>query len=58
MDSHPSDKNSSNKAAPTRKPYEAPVLVRWGTLRDLTLAVGTGGVQDGGSTKGKKNTRV
>lgn len=58
MDAHPSDKNSPNKPSPARRVYGVPVLLRWGTLRDLTLAVGTGGVQDGGKTKGKKNTRI
>jgi hypothetical protein len=38
----------------TKKPYEAPVLVRWGTLCDLTKSVGNSGASDGGR-KGNQN---
>jgi hypothetical protein len=31
-----------------KKPYEAPVLIRWGTLHDLTRAVGSRGGSDHG----------
>ena len=35
--------------APTGKRlYEAPVLIRWGTLPDLTRAIGFAGASDGG----------
>ena len=30
-----------------KKPYKAPELVSWGTMRDLTLAVGASGNSDG-----------
>jgi hypothetical protein len=40
-----------------KRPYVAPVLQRWGTLRDLTMAVGRNGKSDGGKQSGKKNTR-
>ena len=30
-----------------RKPYRAPELLHWGTMRDITLAVGAAGVTDG-----------
>ena len=43
-----------DKDAETKKPYEAPVLVRWGTLRDLTQSVGNTGASDGGR-KGNQN---
>jgi len=42
---------------PKKKPYVAPVLVRWGTLRDVTQKVGTKGALDGGKT-GPKNTHL
>jgi hypothetical protein len=41
--------------AETKKPYEAPVLVRWGTLRDLTQSAGNRGASDG-ARKGPRNT--
>jgi hypothetical protein len=41
--------------AEAKKPYEAPVLVRWGTLRELTRAVGASGAADGGK-KGPTRT--
>ncbi len=31
-----------------KKPYEAPVLVEWGSLMDLTQSVGQSGSSDGG----------
>lgn len=31
-----------------RKPYRAPDLVRWGTLAEMTQAVGASGRNDGG----------
>ena len=37
--------------------YAAPTLVRWGTLRDMTLAVGSSGNNDGGKGKSPKKTR-
>jgi hypothetical protein len=43
-----------DKDAETKKPYEAPVLVRWGTLRDVTQAVGSMGASDGGH-RGNRN---
>jgi hypothetical protein len=44
------------KDAEAKKPYEAPVLVRWGTLSELTRAVGNRGASDGGKGKGPRNT--
>jgi hypothetical protein len=58
MDDPATDKSIPDRPPAARRVYAVPVLVRWGTLRDLTLAVGTGGVQDGGNQKGKKNTRA
>jgi hypothetical protein len=36
------------KTAATKKLYERPVLLRWGTFSDLTRAVGQRGASDGG----------
>ena len=35
-------------AKPKKKPYTPPVLIDWGTLADLTQAVGWSGKKDGG----------
>ena len=40
----------------TKKPYEAPVLKEWGTLVEMTLAMGAAGSADGGK-RGPKSTR-
>ena len=56
--SKPDSESSSEKAAPVTKkrPYEAPVLQDWGTLQDVTQAVGNHGKADGGRPP-FKNTR-
>jgi len=43
------DKDSAAPAAnpPAKKPYDAPTLVKWGTLRDMTQAGGLHGRKDG-----------
>lgn len=46
--------DQDTKDVQAKKPYEAPVLVRWGTLRDLTQSVGARGSSDGGR-KGNQN---
>ncbi len=59
MDAHPTDDaNPAAEPSPVKKVYAAPVLVRWGTLRDLTLSVGSRGKSDGGKKYGRKNTRA
>jgi len=35
------------RSSQARKPYKAPELLRWGTMRDITLSVGPSGVSDG-----------
>lgn len=45
------------ETSPTKKTYIAPVLVSWGTLRDLTQAVGWSGNSDGGKGKQPRRTR-
>jgi hypothetical protein len=47
--------DESAKDAGAKKPYEAPVLVRWGTLHELTQAVGAKGSSDG-ARKGPNRT--
>ncbi|HZQ02108.1 MAG TPA: lasso RiPP family leader peptide-containing protein [Reyranella sp.] len=42
---------ASPAAKSEKKPYEAPALIQWGTLRDLTLAVGSSGASDFGGKK-------
>jgi len=48
-------RDDTAKDAEAKKPYEAPILVRWGTLRDVTRHVGSRGAADG-ATKGPRNT--
>ncbi|MBS0523900.1 MAG: lasso RiPP family leader peptide-containing protein [Proteobacteria bacterium] len=40
----------------TGKPYEAPALIRWGTLQEVTRAVGNKGASDGGSKNEKRTS--
>ena len=51
------DADKESKRLPTRKKYAAPVLIKWGTLRDLTEAVGSTGASDSGKKNGQKQTR-
>jgi hypothetical protein len=45
---------SSEPAA--KKPYEAPLLKEWGTLKDITLAQSGGKRSDSGGKKGNNWT--
>ena len=49
--------NAANPAepSPAKKVYEAPVLQRWGSLRDLTQTVSNKGGRD--NTKNNRKTR-
>ncbi len=40
----------------SRQIYEAPVVIEYGTLRDLTLAVGQKGNDDGGPSSPNKTS--
>jgi hypothetical protein len=40
-----------------KKPYVAPQLQKWGSLSDITKAVGGSGAQDGGRVAHKEGTR-
>jgi len=53
----PKGPSSSRKSALTKKAYVAPVLVTWGTLRDMTQHVGNSGKADGGKKRGMTKTR-
>ena len=46
-------KDDAPSAAPAqKKPYQAPVLIQWGTLRDITQTSGkTSKSSDGGGAK-------
>lgn len=39
MDRNKDEATSSNDAPAQKKPYRAPALVDWGTLRDLTQSI-------------------
>ena len=45
------------KRAP-KKPYIRPTLTVYGTVRDLTLRVGTKGKLDGGGTLGRRHSHL
>lgn len=57
------DRNQAEDTAPTakrvetKKPYAPPVLIKWGTLAQLTRAVGHSGANDGGKGKRPRRTR-
>jgi len=58
MDKKPAlDTESATEPTVEKKPYAAPILVRWGTLREMTLKVGNTGGSDGGFSFGKRRTR-
>jgi hypothetical protein len=44
----PADGAADDTAENKKRSYETPVLVVWGTLRDITQSVGTNGANDGG----------
>ena len=49
--------SASSAASGEKKPYEAPSLIEWGNLRDLTLTIGSSGASDRNTAKkGGKNT--
>jgi hypothetical protein len=43
--------------APAKKPYQKPELLHWGTLLEMTQAVGQRGRRDGGRSRYAKKTR-
>lgn len=58
MDREPIEQTPTpHPSSEVKKPYQAPILVRWGTLRDLTEAVGNRGGRDDGKKGAQKRTR-
>jgi hypothetical protein len=58
MDSQSANSPDRVSEQPTaKKPYSAPVLVTWGTLRDITQKNGNKGNSDGGKGKQPRRTR-
>ena len=51
-----SDKVQPPTPSAGKKPYTAPVLQKWGTMRQITMAVGQSGSHDGASNK--RNVRT
>ncbi len=53
------DKRDDSSADETvrKRSYSPPLLVKWGTLRDITQSVGWNGRKDGGKGKQPKRTR-
>lgn len=54
---HKDQPASGSDLPPVRKPYRAPTLVPWGSLRDMTKAAGAQGASDGGTKQNKRGTR-
>ena len=54
---HQEQSASASEAEIARKPYRAPTVVPWGSLRDVTRAVAAQGASDGGSKANKRGTR-
>ena len=51
MDKPPDKADSTNPTRPAKAPYTAPVLLRWGSLRDITQSVGGSGGKEGAPNK-------
>ncbi len=45
------DKDQSPSSSVAKKPYQAPALIEWGGLRDITLSAGNSGNTDGSKSK-------
>jgi hypothetical protein len=57
MPEKPVSVDAPSPTPPTKKPYVAPLLVTWGTLRDMTQKVGRHGAADGGKGKNASKTK-
>lgn len=53
---HEQKSGSASEAQAARKPYRAPTLIPWGSLRDMTRAAGRDGASDGGTKHNKRGT--
>lgn len=49
---------SRSEPPPDKKPYASPVLMQWGTMLEITKALGLGGKPDGGIIKLAQRTRL
>lgn len=49
---------SRTRPASDKKPYASPVLMHWGTMLEITKALGLGGSPDGGIIKLAQRTRL
>jgi len=47
---------AKSDAPASRKPYEAPVLVKWGTLEEMTRSASNSGSSDGATKGANRNT--
>lgn len=47
MVDRPLDDKKGPQTSPAKKPYSAPTLLEWGTMRDITLNHGPSGASDG-----------
>lgn len=54
------DAQSTSRSGPPpdKKPYASPVLMQWGTMLEITKALGLGGMPDGGIIKLAQRTRL
>ena len=44
----PADSGAAQEPKSEKKPYQSPILIDWGTLENMTQAVGNAGKSDGG----------
>lgn len=56
MDAQSTKEDSARDPSSAKKQYVAPVLVQWGTLRDMTQSAGKSKGPDGGSGKSPRRT--
>ena len=56
MVDRPTDEKTASAEPTVKKPYQAPALLEWGTLRDITLNIGQNGNSDG-AKKGSNRTK-
>lgn len=57
MDRNKDEAISSNDAPAKKKPYQAPALVDWGTLRDLTQSISGSAGLDSAKKGASRRTR-
>ena len=57
IDGEPGQPAAESRPEQKKAPYAAPVLVQWGSLRDITQSVGRTGSPDGGRGR-RRQTRA